>query len=124
MARERWRPTPIQDITDACSNWPGTEFGQALMRLTLLRIRIERFAMGLPGSVIRADDSESSVARRLLMWIGEPGLRAVDHDNRLVIVRRAIAAYKLLSDVTHGRAGDPFLTQPELLRLEHAVQAL
>jgi hypothetical protein len=124
MPRERWQPAPIKDMADACAGWPGTDFGQALMRLALLKIRIERFVVSLPDSVVRVGSQEGFVARKLLLWLGEPGLWAAEHDTRLVVVRRAIAAYRLLSDVTHGRAGDPFLSRPELLRLEDAVLAL
>lgn len=124
MVGRKWPATPINEIEQACLGWPGAAVTRAHLGLLLLRIRIERVAAGIPGTVLKDGVGGGNVARRLMIWVGEPGLDAKAQDERYGVVRRSIAAYKLLSDISHGRMRDPFLPAASLDNLQAIVRDL
>jgi hypothetical protein len=102
------RPKPVdqQLLDDAYAAWPGTVDDKTTLQALLLRIRIERVARGLPRPSSLPVFSKLHVARRLLLSVGEPGLNGDQRINRLRVARAAVAAYRDICDILHGRNPD------------------
>ncbi|GAA1376651.1 hypothetical protein [Catellatospora chokoriensis] len=114
----------ITDLEAAYAAWPGISDAKTALWALILRVRIERAAACLPGSVIAAPPDISMVERRLHLSIGEPGLTPTDHVRRLGRVAAAVGAYSAICELLHGRNPDPTPPFQDVAAWTVAVDAL
>jgi len=114
----------LAELEAVCRSWPTPESDRARLRALLLRIRIERVVEGLPDTIIMAAPASRRLEHRLRLSVGEPGLDAPDRARRLQVISAAIAAYRAVCDLLHGRNPDPNPPLQDVKAWTEAVGAL
>jgi hypothetical protein len=114
----------VADLQAAYLDWPGTQAEKTAVGALVLRVRIERAAARLPGTVIAAEPDISMIERRLYLSIGEPGLSLEAQLRRMRVVAGALEAYVAICEILHGRNPDPLPSVEDLASWTAAVDNL
>ncbi|RZU77136.1 hypothetical protein EV384_5850 [Micromonospora kangleipakensis] len=97
----------INDLETAYAAWPDDPRGKTALWALILRVRIERAAANLPGTVIAAQPDISLIERRLYLSIGEPGLTHEERVRRMRVIAAGVGTYQSICELLHGRNPDP-----------------
>lgn len=124
MTKSRWPVAAVTDLTSAYEAWPAPHHDKCLLRALVLRVQIEQVVAALPSTVIAGPPGTTSVSRRLFLAIGEPGLGDDRRGRRLLIVWRAVAVYKQLCDLLHGRKSSTRLPASQMDDWARVIQEL
>lgn len=124
MTNLRWPVAAVEDLTSAYEAWPAPIHDKCLLRALVLRVQIEQIVAALPSTVIAGQPDITNVSRRLFLSIGEPGLDDDRRSRRLLIVWRAVAVYKQLCDLLHGRKSSTRLPTSQMDDWASIIQEL
>ncbi|GAA3759478.1 hypothetical protein GCM10022225_51150 [Plantactinospora mayteni] len=124
MTSGRWQVAAVADLQTAYGAWPGTPYKKSFLLALILRVRVEQVVEGLPPTVIAGTPASNRVNQRLMLTLGEPGLRPQAQEARMQVVRSGLAVYKQICDVLHGRVPDPYIPLADVPAWTAAVEAL